>query len=134
MLLGAVVGLCCGLCHPSVRTSRNARLAPPAPSSPQGHQLGPPASREAGREGPQPSCWWPLSSRKMGQRGGSWGPLGSAVCLVGGPSLKGTSVPCHIPLYPVPPHSCQNTLVGGQPPPTFLTHRDVWGLGALGAG
>lgn len=119
----------CRLCHPSVRTSRNARpplhpcpLKPPRPPTWASHL---PGSRERGA---RPSCWWPLC--RDGAEGRQSGT--PRFCLVGGPSLEGTSVPCSIP----PPPPCTSARLSGHPGwagHPFLTFLRAHGcLGARG--
>lgn len=96
---------------------RQALFAPLPPKAPRATSLGLPPRGKQGERGP--ALLLVASVEQERGRGAAVGvPRVLPVCLVGGPSLKGTSVPCHIP--PLPRASTQlseHAGVGGQPPP-----------------
>lgn len=98
---------------------RQALFAPLPPKAPRATSLGLPPPGKQGERGPALLL---VASVEQGQgRGAAVGvPRVLPVCLAGGPSLEGTSVPCHIPSLPRASNSCQNTLgrAGSHPPPS----------------
>ena len=110
-----------------------APFAPLPPKVPKAAGLGLPPPGKQGERGPALLLVASVVQGR-GRRAEAGVPQVLPVCLVRGPSLEGTSVPCHIPPLP-----CASTRLsghpgaGGQPRPHFPDHTQMsGGLGAFG--